>query len=275
MMRNDTRTVRYDKQLKIEAYLLYGMTQPFPNHFHENYVIGLMEGGERHLVCRDREYTLVRGDMVLFNPEDNHACSPSGTGFLNYRAVNISKEVMGQLSYEVTGKEGLPGFFPNVIMDEELAGYFLKFHQMIMEGYAEFEKEEILLFFMDSLITKYSRPFPSLIRECREEIDMACAFMNDHYGERISLEDICDYAGLSKSTLLRAFTKSKGITPYRYLETVRINAAKKLLEQGMTPVEAALRTGFSDQSHFTNYFTMFTGLAPGVYRSMFQQEEEK
>lgn len=268
-MKNDTRTVRYDQQLQIEAYRLYGMTQPFPNHFHENYVIGLMEDGERHLICRDREYTLHKGDMILFNPMDNHACSPSGEGFLNYRAVNISTDVMGQLACEVTGKKELPGFSPNVIVDEELQGYFLKLHQMIMEGSEEFEKEEILIFLIDSLISKYSQPFPNLIRECRKEIDKACAFMNVHYGERILLEDICSHAGLSKSSLLRAFTKSKGITPYRYLETVRINEAKKLLEQGVTPVEVALATGFTDQSHFTNYFTMFTGLAPGVYRGMF------
>lgn len=79
--------------------------------------------------------------------------------------------------------------------------------------------------------------------------------------------------GLSKSTLLRAFTKSKGITPYRYLETVRINEAKKLLGQGMAPVEVAVRTGFADQSHFTNYFTSFIGLTPGCYNEIFSPKK--
>ena len=37
----------------------------------------------------------------------------------------------------------------------------------------------------------------------------------------------------------------------------------------MPPVEAALRTGFSDQSHFTNYFNRYIGLAPGAYRDIF------
>lgn len=65
------------------------------------------------------------------------------------------------------------------------------------------------------------------------------------------------------------FTKTKGVTPYSYLENIRIGKAKKLLEQGMPPIEAALQTGFSDQSHFTNYFNRFIGLAPGVYREIF------
>jgi transcriptional regulator GlxA family with amidase domain len=53
------------------------------------------------------------------------------------------------------------------------------------------------------------------------------------------------------------------------LENIRINEAKKLLEQGVPPVDAALQTGFSDQSHFTNFFNMFIGLAPGIYRDIF------
>lgn len=50
---------------------------------------------------------------------------------------------------------------------------------------------------------------------------------------------------------------------------MRINAAKTLLAQGIPPLEAALQTGFSDQSHFTHYFSSFIGLAPGVYREIF------
>lgn len=89
----------------------------------------------------------------------------------------------------------------------------------------------------------------------------------------IYLDQICHLEGLSKSTLLRAFTKSKGVTPYSYLQNIRIGEAKKLLEQGLPPVEAALQTGFSDQSHFTNYFNRYIGLAPGVYREIFLMKE--
>ena len=89
------------------------------------------------------------------------------------------------------------------------------------------------------------------------------------------MNQICRYSGLSKSTLLRAFTKSKGITPYRYLEIIRINKAKQLLEKGILPIDAAIQTGFSDQSHFTNYFSSFIGLAPGVYREIFSEKNKE
>lgn len=56
------------------------------------------------------------------------------------------------------------------------------------------------------------------------------------------------------------------------METIRINEAKKLLEKGITPIVAAMQTGFSDQSHFTNYFNRFIGLTPGIYRDIFQNK---
>ncbi len=89
--------------------------------------------------------------------------------------------------------------------------------------------------------------------------------MTGHFTERIYLGQICRHEGLSKSTMLRAFTKEKGVTPYRYLETIRINEAIKLLAQGVPPVEAAIRTRFSDQSHFTNYFNQFIGTYRGIF----------
>ncbi len=179
---------------------------------------------------------------------------------------------MLDLAEEVTGKRELPGFSKNVICDDEITCYLRPLHEMVMSGIPDFGKEENLLFLISALIQKYGQPFESCIPECPQEIEKACEFMHQHFSERIYLDQICRYTGLSKSTLLRAFTKSKGITPYRYLETIRINKAKLLLEKGVLPVDAAMQTGFSDQSHFTNYFSSFIGLAPGVYREIFLEK---
>ena len=272
-MKKETKTAVYDDELRIEAYRFEGIIQPFPSHFHEYYVIGFAEKGERVLSCRAREYVIEEGSIVLFNPGDSHACVQSDGGTFDYRGFNISKEIMLDLTEEVTGKRELPGFSKNVIHDEEAGCYLRPLHEMVMRGDGGFWKEEALLFLLSLLIQNYGQPFESCIPECRQEIEKACEYMEQRFTERIYLEQICHHAGLSKSTLLRAFTKSKGVTPYRYLETIRINEAKKLLSEGVLPVEAAIRTGFSDQSHFTNYFNQFIGLAPGIYREIFSEKD--
>lgn len=121
-MRKETRTVVYDDDLRIEAYRFEGIVQPFTNHFHDYYVIGFVENGERCLSCRNREYGIRKGHIVLFNPGDNHACVQMDDGVFDYRGFNISKEVMLDLAEEVTEKRVLPGFAHNVVDNEEISG---------------------------------------------------------------------------------------------------------------------------------------------------------
>lgn len=67
-MQNETRTLQLDPHLHIEAYRFKGIMQKFPNHFHDYYVIGFIEKGQRYLACQDQEYIINPGDLLLFNP---------------------------------------------------------------------------------------------------------------------------------------------------------------------------------------------------------------
>lgn len=55
-MKKETRTIVYDDEIKVQAYRFEGIVQPFPNHFHEHYVIGFVEDGQRVLSCKNKEY---------------------------------------------------------------------------------------------------------------------------------------------------------------------------------------------------------------------------
>lgn len=253
-MKKEIRTAVFDDELNLEAYRFEGVVQPFPNHFHDYYVIGFIEAGSRSLTCKNAEYTVKQGNILLFNPNDNHGCVQCDNKALDYRGLNIPIGTMRNLIKEITGDSTLFGFAENVISDEELNIYLHSLHRMIMEGAEKFEKEEMLLLFISLLTQRYGQSFEKCIPDCRKEIERTCSFMEDNYSEHITLDGLCELSGLSKSTLIRAFTKSKGITPYRYLQSVRISKAKMLLEKGNSPVEAALQAGFTDQSHFTNFF---------------------
>ena len=87
----EQRHVHYDRDLELEAYQLSGIVQKFPNHFHECYVIGFVEGGKRHLWCKNQECDVSAGDLILFNPRDNHCCAPVDGQLLDYRAVTSSR----------------------------------------------------------------------------------------------------------------------------------------------------------------------------------------
>lgn len=268
-MKNEPGTAVYDQELRLEAYRF---RRSFPKHFHEYYVIGYIEDGQGALICKDVEYALKPGDIVIYNPGDAHSCAESGAA-MDYRGLHIPKETMLDLTGELTGRRALPVFSRNVVYDPEAAWDFRALHQQIMSGSREFDREERLLLLLSRLLRLCGQPFEAPPAAGREAVERACAFMEERFGDRITLERIAGEAGLSKSALLRAFAREKGVTPYNYLENLRVGAAKKLLERGVPPAEAALRTGFSDQSHFTNYFSRFIGLSPGAYREIFSERE--
>ena len=134
---------------------------------------------------------IQKGNVLLFNPGDNHACVQNDGGTLDYRGFNISKEVMLDLTEEVTGKRELPGFSENVIFDEEVICYLHPLHEMVMKGLCDFGKEENLLLLISMLIQRYGQSFENCIPECRGEIEKACRFMEQHFAERIYLDQIC------------------------------------------------------------------------------------
>jgi AraC-like DNA-binding protein len=273
-MGGEERTVRFDSDLGIEAYCFKGIMLKFPNHFHEYYVIGFIEAGQRHLSCRNREYSIGDGDMILFNPLDNHTCEQTDGKTLDYRCINIKQEIMQKTVMEITGADYLPRFTEPVAYRSEHVGLLRELHRMIMEEREDFEKEEIFYFLIKQLIDQYAEPASAPEPEILdEEIEAVCGFLEKNYSEKISLDELALMANRNKYSLLRAFTRIKGITPYRYLETVRVNEAKKLLERGIEPLEAAMRTGFTDQSHFTKFFKEFIGLTPGQYRDIFIVEK--
>ncbi|HBE9528252.1 TPA: AraC family transcriptional regulator [Clostridioides difficile] len=273
-MRQEERTVCFDRELKIEAYRFKGIMQKFPNHFHEHYVIGFIEKGQRYLSCKNKEYTTSTGDLLLFNPFDSHTCEQIDDKVLDYRCINIKPEIMKKTVFEITGKNYLPKFNQPVIFRSELVPLLQELHYIIMEEELDFKKEELFFFLIEQLIEEHTEQnLQSNLENTNIEIQAVCDYLENNYAEHIVLDELSTIAGMNKYSLLRNFTKLKGITPYRYLENIRVNKAKKLLEKGVEPIDAAIQTGFVDQSHFTNFFKNFIGLTPKQYQNIFINDD--
>lgn len=273
-MKKEVRAVCFDESLSVEALSFEGVSQPFPEHFHDHYVIGLVLRGTREMFCAGRSLAIVAGDILLLAPGDSHGCVQANGGAFDYAALNVAENVMRKLAEEITGEECRPVFPENVVKDEELGGLILKLHRLIFEDCRGLEKEETLYLLISRIIESSGQPFLRTVAPNGSAVERVCMFINEHYAEPLCLDELCQVGHMSRSTLLRSFVKFKGLTPYRYLQSVRINRAKELLERGEKPIEAAALTGFSDQSHFTNAFHTFFGLSPAAYGRIFEKRNE-
>ena len=78
----------------------------------------------------------------------------------------------------------------------------------------------------------------------------------------IEVNDLASLAGRSPYHFTRVFARSIGMTPYRYVVHLRLQAAIGRIRGGMSLAEVAADTGFSDQSHLSRWIRRVHGVAP-------------
>jgi transcriptional regulator GlxA family with amidase domain len=86
-----------------------------------------------------------------------------------------------------------------------------------------------------------------------------------------TLKSLADIAGMSARSLTRHFVRETGVTPHRFVENARIDAARKLLEGSDRSLKAvAYNTGFGTADRMRIIFNDRLGMAPVQYRTRFR-----
>ena len=97
-------------------------------------------------------------------------------------------------------------------------------------------------------------------------------WLDQNHRQPISSADLCRVSGLGSRSLLRRFKAATGDTPRNYLQLMRIEAAREILETTTTSVEQITQqVGYDDVSSFTRLFKRHTGLPPSDYRARFRR----
>ncbi len=103
-----------------------------------------------------------------------------------------------------------------------------------------------------------------------EAIAKAQNYIEEKYNSTITLHSIAQRAGLGERTLNRRFKACTGDTPSEYLQGVRVEAARNLLESTNKSVdEITYAVGYQDVSSFRRLFKTVVGLTPSEYRNKF------
>ncbi|MBS6398192.1 MAG: response regulator [Clostridiales bacterium] len=106
--------------------------------------------------------------------------------------------------------------------------------------------------------------------EMARYIRQAKQYIQNHYSEQITQEEVSAAVGLCPAYFSRLFKKEEGEVFSRYLTNVRMEQAKTLLRETNYPVaEICRRVGYNDTKHFNKVFESFTGAKPATYRKVF------
>ena len=104
----------------------------------------------------------------------------------------------------------------------------------------------------------------------RPRIGQLQAWIVDHPTENLTVAALADRAGMSPRHFAREFASECGITPARYVETVRLERARQLLESTDASIDAvARRVGLSGDAVLHRLFRRRLGTTPAAYRAHF------
>jgi transcriptional regulator GlxA family with amidase domain len=109
-----------------------------------------------------------------------------------------------------------------------------------------------------------SRHDDGVIAECQE-------WIADHYSETNPVSKMIAHSGLAARTFKRRFRAATGYAPVEYVQALRMEEAKQVLETTDEPVDAiAVTVGYDDPTFFRRLFKRKTGVTPSRYRQRFQ-----
>jgi AraC-like DNA-binding protein len=138
---------------------------------------------------------------------------------------------------------------------------------LVKNGAACLEKEAILFALLWRLLFCHAKPAGEIPAEPHEPstVTLIKEYLRENLEKNVSMHELSNVTGVSVYHMLSVFRRTVGIPPHAYQVQMRIKEARKLLLKGYSIVDAALETGFYDQSHFTKKFKPSVGLTPRHY----------
>jgi len=236
---------------------------------HEEYQFTVFDRGVGELTyCGKRE--LVGPTQVnVFAPGEVHGaeCNASWDLRSAYVPVSLVRQVADQLEWRLRGDF----YFPNrVIQNDDLRNRFRRLFDAITEPVTQLSAESLFLSCLTFLFERFTDT-PNSQKDATKEpkaAQLCREFLESRYSEEVPLETLARLSGVSAFHLIRSFKRRFGVSPHAFQIALRLNSAKTALQNGATPTEAAMASGFFDQSHLHRYFRRTFGVTPHKYRQM-------
>lgn len=157
-------------------------------------------------------------------------------------------------------------------------GYVQLCLQLIREQQGPAFASQLAKLLVNETANMSQAPFLSvqqLVPHQDEKIAAVQLHLQKHLAEELDLLSLAQRFFMSPRTLIRRFKQATGDTPMAFLQKLRVEKAKKMLETSLLPVEDVMqRVGYQDISSFRKLFMQYTSLTPKSYRERFYLQQE-
>jgi AraC-like DNA-binding protein len=249
---------------RIEAFFAGHAYDP---HRHDTYAIGITLAGIQSFDYRGARADSLAGNAIVLHPDETHDGRAGAEAGFRYRMLYIEPRLVRDALGERA--RSLPFVRTPVSSNARLVAAVRQAVDAIDGVWEPMERDQFILGIAEALLAlDPSVRSRSPTAACASAVERAREFLDEHFEEVVSSEELETIAGLDRYTLARHFRTLLGTSPYRYLTMRRLDHARATILAGQSLAEAAFAAGFADQAHMTRHFKRAYGLPPGRWRTI-------
>jgi AraC-like DNA-binding protein len=252
----------------------------FGEHTHDLYHIVLYTRSSGCYLKGGRKYPAEPGTLVIVSPGESH-------DFVSLRRSSVYSEITFSLAAP-SGKvltlafdrilslyTGVPGQIPSELhLSKEAAQEIVMLMIQIMDylqspsSLSDFYAQRALAGVFDMIVAHcYTETIQGATLARDDPILRIKQYIDEHYAQAITAEDLASMSHCSKGHLFRAFKKAFHISPLAYQQDLRFEAVQRLLRfTSLRCYEIAQRVGYANVYFFHRQFKKRLGLTPLRYR---------
>ena len=268
------------KATKFPLYITCIRNQPDTDfHSHEFVELVLIQNGSASHRLTSGETPLQRGDIFVIPRGKYH-------GYLNGSQLDLINilyipEMLPMAQLDAAALRSFDAFYkgvphgseiyPSMHLPEEdfqiLEKAALELYEENSQRHSGYQFNMMGLFM--NLLCRLARLYTNQpdIEKNVDELGNVIAYIHRNFRRKITLEQLCRTANMSRSSLMRSFTRTVGAAPLQYQLQLRISEAIQLLlitRKSLGTI--AFEVGFSDSNYFGRQFKKITGCSPLQYR---------
>lgn len=252
---------------------------PVIRHAHDYYQLIYCQRGTGKIEIENSVYDAAPGHAYIVRPMEMHSITPSDgmrisevkfvvetAGLADALSgipveIDVDEHVSLRLSFKEVMREGLSGaLFSHESTNAALSLFLIR---LLREHNVRSENMELQSYYFNRTPGKETAPHTTADADFLKVLD----YIENHLFEDITLDDLAEIAHLEKTYLITKFKEIWGLSPIKYVNTMRIERAKFLLKRSDKSItEIAYETGFGSIHYFSRYFKETVGLTPNEYR---------
>ena len=239
--------------VRTELWESYGKYYPINKDSREASGLVLIIGGGEYLYINGKRLHLSVGDAVFFRRGDRYRIELDNS-YIKCYVINFQCD------------DEMPTFA--LYNCNDLANQFAKINTLWTRKYEDEYNELECMGMLYRLLTEvYRRRYVNSVpRRKKDRIAPAISYMHEHCTDQeMKINCLANLCGLSERSFRRLFHEVCGLSPKRYLSTLRIKHAKEHLASCRGIREVAQLCGFCDVYHFSKFFRSECGMSPSEY----------